>query len=71
MKCLAIYEKTSSGYSCSAPDPPGWVAAGDDLPEITALKERAIEIYLAAVREDGETVPESTTTAEYLEVRAA
>jgi hypothetical protein len=55
MKYVVIYEKTSTGC----------VAAGD------LLMERAIEIHLASMREDGDAIPEPTTAAEYLEVPAA
>ena len=68
MKYVVIYEKTSTGYSCYAPDLPGCIAAGDDLPETKALMERAIEMHLAGMREDGDPIPVPTTAAEYLEV---
>ena len=60
MKYVVIYEKTSTGC----------VAAGD-LAETKDLMERAIEIHLAGMREDGDAIPEPTTAAEYLEVPAA
>jgi predicted RNase H-like HicB family nuclease len=71
MKYVVIYEKTGTGYSCYAPDLPGWVAAGDDLAETKALMERAIELHLAGMREDGDPIPEPTTVAKYLEVPVA
>jgi predicted RNase H-like HicB family nuclease len=71
MKYIVIYEKTSTGYSCYAPDLPGCIAAGDDISDTKALMERAIEMHLAGLREDGDPIPEPTTAAEYLEVPAA
>ncbi len=44
------------------------IAAGDDLAETKALMERAIEMHIAGLREDGEPIPTPTTAAEYLEV---
>jgi predicted RNase H-like HicB family nuclease len=70
MKYVVIYEKTSTGYSCYAPDLPGCIAAGDDLTETKALMERAIEMHLRGMREDGDPIPKPTTAAEYLEVPA-
>jgi len=67
MKYLVIYEKTGTGYSCYAPDLPGCVAAGDDLAQTKILMERAIEIHLAGMREDGEEIPLPSTEAAYLE----
>jgi predicted RNase H-like HicB family nuclease len=57
MKYVVIYEKTSTGYSCYAPDLPGGIAAGDDLHETKELMERAVEIQLAGMREDGDPIP--------------
>jgi predicted RNase H-like HicB family nuclease len=68
MKYVAIYEKTNTGYSCYAPDLPGCIAAADDLAETKALMERAIEMHLAGLREDGDPIPAPSTAAEYLEV---
>ena len=69
MKYLVIYEKTGTGYSCYAPDLPGCIAAGDDLPETKSLMEQAIEFHLAGMREDGQPIPSPSTEAAYVEVR--
>jgi predicted RNase H-like HicB family nuclease len=71
MKYVVIYEKTSTGYSCYAPDLPGCIAAGKDLREAKALMDRAIEIHLAGMREDGDQIPEPTTAVGFFEVPAA
>jgi predicted RNase H-like HicB family nuclease len=68
MRYVAIYEKTGTGYSCYAPDLPGCIAAGNDLARTTALMERAIEMHLRGMREDGDPIPKPATVAEYLEV---
>jgi len=70
MKYIVIYEKTSTGYSCYAPDLPGCIAAGNDLAETKALMEQAMEMHLRGMREDGDAIPTPTTAAEYLEVPA-
>ena len=70
MKYVVIYEKTATGYSCYAPDLPGCVAAGNSLSETKQLMERAIEIHLASMRADGDSIPEPTTAADYIEVPA-
>jgi len=68
MKYVVIYEQTSTGYSCYAPDLPGCIAAGDDLDETKALMERAIEMHLEGMRQDGDPILMPTTAAGYLEV---
>jgi len=70
MKYLVIYEKTSTGYSCYAPDLPGCIAAGNDLNETKALMVRAIEMHLEGMHEDGDPIPAPTTAAGYLDVPA-
>jgi predicted RNase H-like HicB family nuclease len=67
MKYAVIYEKTHTGYSSYAPDLPGCIAAGDTLAETQKLMEGAVELHLAGMREDGETIPEPTTAAEYID----
>jgi predicted RNase H-like HicB family nuclease len=71
MKYAVIYEKTSTGYSCYAPDLPGCIAAGDDLAETKSLMERAIEMHLAGMREDGDPIPVPTAAIGYVEVPVA
>ena len=66
MKYAVIYEKTSTGYSAYVPDLPGCVAAGETLKETEALMRGAVEMHLASMREDGDTIPEPTTRAEYM-----
>ena len=65
MKYVVIYEKTGTGYSCYAPDLPGCIAAGDDLAETKSLMERAIEIHLRGMREDGDPIPQALTKVGY------
>ena len=49
---------TRTGFSANVPDLPGCVATG---PTVEIVKERmakAIEMHLAAMREDGDEIPE-------------
>jgi predicted RNase H-like HicB family nuclease len=68
MKCAVLFERTNTGYSAHVPDLPGCVAAGRDLAETTELIRGAIRLHLAGMREDGESIPEPTTTAETVTV---
>ena len=70
MKYVVIYERTGTGYSCYAPDLPGCIAAGDDLAQTKDLMEKAIEVHLAGMREDGDPIPPPSTEAAYVEVGA-
>jgi len=67
---LILIEPTESGCSAYAPDVPGCVAAGQTTEEVEAEMRAAIAFHLAGLRADGQPVPESHTTAVYVEVAA-
>ena len=58
MKYVVVYEQTPNGWSAYAPDLPGCVAAGDTRDEVEPLIREAIELYIEAVHEKGEPVPQ-------------
>ncbi|HUP03412.1 MAG TPA: type II toxin-antitoxin system HicB family antitoxin [Bryobacteraceae bacterium] len=49
---------TRTGFSAHVPDLPGCIAAGKTVAETKRLMGKAIEMHLAAMREDGEEIPE-------------
>jgi predicted RNase H-like HicB family nuclease len=55
---LVLFENTSTGFSAYAPDPPGCIATGPTIPETRCRMEKAIAMHLAAMREDGDPIPE-------------
>ncbi|MFN7919625.1 MAG: type II toxin-antitoxin system HicB family antitoxin [Bryobacteraceae bacterium] len=55
---LVLYEKSSTGYGAYAPDLPGCIATGGTLDETRERMTKAIEMHLAAMREDGDPIPE-------------
>lgn len=57
-KFLVPYEKSSTGYGAYAPDLPGCVATGRTIGETRKRMAKALEMHLAAMREDGEPIPE-------------
>ena len=70
MKYAVVYEKTSTGYSAYAPDVPGCIAAGSTLEETEQLMREALEMHIEAMKEDGETIPEPSSVANYILVSA-
>jgi predicted RNase H-like HicB family nuclease len=62
MKYAVVYEKTGTGYSAYVPDLPGCIMTGRTRKETERLMKEAIEFHLAGMREDGLSLPESTTT---------
>ena len=50
------------------PDLPGCVAVGEDKAEAEHLIREAIAMHLAGMREDGDEIPEPSTSAEMVDV---
>lgn len=55
---IVLYEKSSTGYGAYAPDLPGCAATGRTLEETRERMTKAMEMHLAAMREDGDPIPE-------------
>jgi len=60
---VVIYEWAGSNYSAYVPDLPGCIACGDTLEETEQLMKGAIELYIEALQEEGQPMPEPTTRA--------
>jgi predicted RNase H-like HicB family nuclease len=61
MKYVIVIEKGKFNFSAYVPDLPGCVAAGDTIEEVARWMRKAIEIHIAGLREDGQTVPPPTS----------
>jgi predicted RNase H-like HicB family nuclease len=70
MKRYAIVIEKGSNYSAYVLDLPGCVAAADTLDEVKRLMQEGIEFHLQGMREDGDPIPEPTTTVDYVEAPA-
>jgi predicted RNase H-like HicB family nuclease len=57
-KYAVIFEKSSNGWGAFVPDLPGCVALGFTLDETTTLIREALGQHLAAMRADGDEIPE-------------
>ncbi len=69
MRYLVIVMPTGNGWSAHVPDLPGCVAAGESRDETIELMRGAIEMHLDGMREDGQTVPEPSAQAEFVELQ--
>ena len=70
MKYAVIIEKGESSYGAYVPDLPGCVAVGETKEEVKRLIHEAIEFHLEGLKEDGETIPEPSSSIEFVEVAA-
>jgi predicted RNase H-like HicB family nuclease len=71
MKYAVIVEEGKSSLGAYVPDLPGCVAVADTKEEVLKLIQEAIEFHLEGLREDGQPIPEPSSSIEYVEVRAA
>lgn len=66
---LVVIEKADGNYSAYSPDLPGCVATGATREEVEQNIHEAIELHLQGLKEDGLSIPQSTSFAEYVAVR--
>jgi len=57
VKYTLVIEKGPTSFGTHVPDLPGCVAVGETKAEVLVLIREAIEVYLEALEEDGETIP--------------
>ena len=71
MRYAVIVEEGESSFGAHVPDLPGCVAVADTKEGVLKLIQEAIEFHLDGLREDGEPIPASSSSVEYVDVRAA
>ncbi len=71
MKYAVIVEEGQNSFGAHVPDLPGCVAAAETREEVLELIQEVIEFHLEGLREDGQPIPEPSSSVEYVEVRAA
>ncbi len=65
---IVIEKVPNSNYGAYYPDVDGCVATGDSIDEVTRLIQEALEIHFRGMREDGDPIPEPTSSVAYAEV---
>ena len=70
MKYAVVIEKAESNYSAFVPDLPGCVATGSTIEEVEKQIREAIEFHIEGMRQDGEDIPQPSSSVEYIEVAA-
>jgi len=70
MKYAVVIEKGENGYGAYVPDLPGCIAAGDTKDEVKKLIHEAIEFHIEGLKENGEPIPQPTSSIEFIEVAA-
>jgi predicted RNase H-like HicB family nuclease len=71
MRYVVIVEEGENSFGAYVPDLPGCVAVSKTKEEVLQLIQEAIEFHIEGLREDGQPVPEPSSSIEYVDVRAA
>ena len=68
MKYLVVIEKGENSFGAYVPDLPGCAVVGDTREEALELIREAVELHIASMREQGDPLPEPTSSTEYVQV---
>jgi predicted RNase H-like HicB family nuclease len=71
MRYAVIIEEGENSFGAYVPDLPGCAAVAETKEELLKLIQEAIDFHIEGLREDGQPVPEPSSSVEYVEVRAA
>jgi predicted RNase H-like HicB family nuclease len=70
MKYAVVIEKSANSFGAYVPDLPGCIAAGKTKDEVKKLIHEAIEFHLEGLKDNGEPIPQPTSSVEFIEVAA-
>ncbi len=70
MKYAVVIEKGKTSYGAYVPDLPGCIATAKTREETLHLIHEAIEFHIHGLKEDGDVIPEPTSSIEIVEVAA-
>ena len=70
-KYAVVIERGPHNLSAYVPDLPGCVTTGKTVQEIERNIREAVELHVEGMIEDGETIPEPSTSVSYVELALA
>ncbi len=68
MKYVVIVEGGANGFGAYVPDLPGCAVVGETREEALQLIREAVKLHASRMREQGDPLPEPTSTTEYVQV---
>ena len=71
MQYTVIIEQGDTSWGAYVPDLPGCVAAADTRDEVVVLIREAIEFHIEGLRENGDEIPQPSSSSELVEIDAA
>ena len=66
-----VIESGPNNLSAYVPDLPGCITTGKTVAEVEHNIREAIELHLEGLMEDGDPIPEPTTSVSYIELLVA
>lgn len=70
MEYRVVFERGPSSFGACVPDLPGCVAVGETREEVEALIRDAIAFHIEGLREEGQPLPEPSSTSQVVSVDA-
>ena len=70
MEYLVVIERGPSSFGAYVPDLPGCVAVGETREEVETLIREAIEFHIEGLREEGQPLPEPSSTSQLVSIDA-
>ncbi len=70
MDYLVVIEHGPSSFGAYVPDLPGCVAVGETRQEVEALIREAIAFHIEGLREEGQPLPEPSSTRQVVSIDA-
>lgn len=71
MRYFVVVEKGPESFGAYVPDLPGCVAAAESRDEVLMLIREAMEFHLEGLRQDGQPIPQPSSSSEVVDVQAA
>ena len=71
MHYLVVVEEGPKSFGAYVPDLPGCIAAGKSREEVLTLIREAIEFHIEGLKENGEPIPQPSSSSEIVDVDAA
>ena len=70
MRYAIVIEKGERNFAAYVPDLPGCIATGQTIEETEQQIREAIDLHLKGMREDGLSIPEPSSSVDYVDIAA-
>lgn len=71
MRYMVVVEKGPTSYGAHVPDLPGCIAVGESREEVLSLIRDAIAFHIEGLKEQHLSIPQPSSTGEFVDIKAA